>query len=88
MLTNYNNSVLYTGVTSNLIKRVFEHKAKFVDGFTSKYKINKLVYYEILEDIENALNREKQLKGGSRRRKVELINCVNKEWRDLYNDIV
>jgi putative endonuclease len=88
MLTNYTNSVLYTGVTSNLIKRVFEHKAKLVDGFTNKYKINKLIYYEIAVDAEAAITREKQLKGGSRKQKLKLIHNMNKEWRDLYDELL
>jgi putative endonuclease len=78
--------ILYR-VTSNLIRRVYEHKLKLTDGFTNKYKINKLVYYEIFEDIENALIREKKLKGSSRKRKLNLINSMNRDWRDLYQDI-
>ena len=89
ILTNYTNSVLYTGITSNLIKRVFEHKAKLVDGFTNKYKINKLVYYEIADNAGAAITREKQLKGGSRgRQKLKLIQNMNKEWRDLYEELL
>jgi putative endonuclease len=68
ILSNKNNSVLYIGVTNNLIKRIYEHKNKFVDGFTKKYNLNKLVYYEIFDNAENALNREKQLKAGSRQK--------------------
>ncbi len=88
ILTNFTNTGLYTGVTSNLARRVYEHKARLAGGFTNKYRINKLVYYEIFEDIENALLREKKLKGSSRKRKIGLINSINKEWRDLYKDIV
>ena len=81
------NTVLYTGVTNDLKRRVFEHKEKFVDGFTKRYNIIKLVYYEVFEDIENAILREKQIKGGSRQKKVDLINRMNKEWNDLYFDL-
>jgi putative endonuclease len=70
-----------------LIKRVYEHKAKLVDGFTKKYNIIKLVYYEVLEDIENAIFREKQIKAGSREKKIQLINSMNGEWRDLYYEL-
>lgn len=84
IMTNKRNTVLYTGVTNNLIRRVYEHKQKLVDGFTKKYNITKLVYYEMFNNIENAISREKQIKGGSRQKKIELINNMNKEWRDLY----
>jgi len=79
--------VLYAGVTNDLIKRAYEHKAKLVDGFTNKYNIVKLVYYEVFEDIENAILREKQIKAGSRQKKVQLINSTNTEWRDLYDEL-
>jgi len=84
IMTNKNNRVLYTGVTNDLKKRVYQHKEKFVDGFTKKYNVSKLVYYEILEDPENAILREKQMKAGSRQKKIYLINAMNKEWADLY----
>ena len=87
IMTNSRNTVLYVGVTNNLIKRVYEHKAKLVDGFTKKYNIVKLVYYEIFEDIENAILREKQLKTGSRQKKNTLIDSTNREWRDLYDEL-
>jgi putative endonuclease len=86
-MTNKANTVLYTGVTSNLIKRVYEHKEKFVDGFTKKYKITKLVYYEVLADMQSAISREKQIKAGSRQKKEDLINSMNKEWNDLYYEL-
>ena len=86
-MTNKTNTVIYTGVTNNLKRRVYEHKEKLVEGFTKKYNINKLVFYEIFEDVENAILREKQIKGGSRQKKVELINDMNKEWRDLYEEL-
>ena len=86
-MTNKGNNVFYTGVTNNLLKRVFEHKEKLAEGFTKKYNINKLVYYEIFEDIRNAIEREKQIKGGSRQDKVNLIKKTNPEFKDLYDDI-
>ena len=86
IMTNKNNYVLYTGVTSNLFKRVAEHKDKVVAGFTSSYNVSKLVYYEEHETIEEAIAREKQIKGGSRQKKIDLINNLNPEWRDLYDD--
>ena len=79
-MTSEQDTVLYTGVTNNLIKRVYEHKEKLVKGFTKRYNITKLVYYEVFEDIEAAILREKQIKGGSRQKKIELVNSVNKEW--------
>ncbi len=72
-------------MTSDLIKRVYEHKAKLADGFTSRYNVVKLVYYEVFEDIENAILREKQMKAGSRQKKVRLIDSTNREWHDLYD---
>jgi putative endonuclease len=87
ILTNKNNRVLYTGVTNDLKKRVYEHKEKFVNGFTKKYNISKLVYYEIFEDPENAILREKKIKAGSRQKKIDLINIMNKEWTDLYRGL-
>ena len=86
--TNKNNSVIYTGVTNDLKRRMYEHKNKLVEGFTEKYNITKLVYYEIFEDIEDAILREKRIKGGSRAKKNALVNSVNKEWKDLYEEII
>ncbi len=88
ILSNNWNTVLYVGVTSNLIKRVSEHKQKLIKGFTQRYNINKLVYYEIFENIEEAILREKQLKGGPRKQKTELINKMNSAWKDLYASIL
>jgi len=88
ILTNKNNTVLYTGVTSDLIKRIYQHKQKLVEGFTKKYNINKLVYYEMFTDIKIAITREKQIKAGSRIKKLDLINAKNKEWKDLYFEIL
>ena len=86
-MTNKRNTVLYKGVTNDLKRRGYEHKGKFVEGFTKKYNINKLVYYEVFQDAENAILREKQIKGGSRAKKIALINSFNPNWNDLYNDI-
>ena len=86
-MTNKRNTVLYTGITNDLKRRVYEHKEKLVDGFTKRYNITKLVYYEVFEDPENAIWREKQIKAGSRQRKIDLINKVNREWLDLYEEI-
>lgn len=87
IMTNKNNRVLYTGITNDLKKRVYEHREKFVSGFTGKYNVTKLVYYEILEDPENAILREKQIKAGSRQKKIDLIKSFNKEWDDLYDGL-
>ena len=88
ILTNIKNRVLYTGVTSNLVKRVYEHKNKMVDGFTKKYNLHKLVYYEVGEDIMGAIVREKQIKGWLRSKKIALIGEFNPNWNDLYATIV
>lgn len=77
------SKTLYTGVTNNLQRRVYEHKHKLIKGFTSKYNITKLVYYEEYNDINDAISREKQIKGWSRKKKIELIESVNPEWKDL-----
>ncbi len=74
---------LYTGVTNDLNRRVYEHKNKLIKGFTSKYNITKLVYYEEYNDINDAIRREKQIKGWSRKKKIELIESINPEWKDL-----
>src|SRR5512136_1020686 len=86
IMTNKNNTVLYTGVTSDLQKRVWQHREKLVEGFTKRYSVVKLVYYEVCPDMLSAIVREKQVKGGSRQKKVDLINGLNPEWRDLYDD--
>jgi len=88
ILTNKNNTVLYVGVTNNLLRRVWEHKEKISDGFTKQYGIDKLVYYEFLEDMKEAIKREKVIKGGSRRRKMDLINSFNSSWEDLYQTLM
>ena len=88
ILTTRLNTALYTGVTSDLVKRIFEHKSCFVSGFTQKYCIHKLVYYEIYMDPLAAITREKQIKAGSRKKKIALIERTNPEWSDLYEEIV
>ena len=88
IITNYSNTTLYTGVTSNLVKRIWEHRNEVVEGFSKKYKLHKLVYYEITDSIETALNREKYIKGKSRKYKLQLIENINKNWNDLYDTII
>jgi len=88
ILTNQSNTTLYTGVTSNLSRRIFEHKNKTLKGFTKKYNVNKLVYCEIYNDVYNAIFREKQIKAGSRKKKIELVKKNNKEWKDLYDQLI
>lgn len=83
ILSNYSNTVLYTGITSNLIKRVWEHKQKLVKGFTEKYNVNKLVYFDIYDSPLKAIEREKQIKNLVRRKKIDLILSLNINWDDL-----
>ena len=87
ILFSKRNGTLYVGVTNDLIKRVWEHKNKVHKGFTEKYNVNKIGYYEICEDINAAILREKQLKAGKRKTKIELIESINPEWNDLYYKI-
>ena len=88
IITNKNNTVLYVGVTSNLKDRVYKHQTKhFKTSFSAKYNLNKLVYYEYYSTIEEAIAREKQLKAGSRQKKLDLINAFNPEWKDLFEDL-
>ncbi|MEH2392322.1 MAG: GIY-YIG nuclease family protein [Nostoc sp.] len=87
IMTNNYNTVLYTGVTNNLQRRVYEHKEKIIEGFTKKYNITKLVSYEVFEDAYTAISREKQIKAGSRQKKIDLVNNINQEWKDLYNEL-
>ncbi len=87
IMTNKTNTVLYTGITNSLRRRVYQHKQKLVDGFTKRYNVVKLVYYEVFSDCMSAIRREKQIKAGPRRKKEELINNMNPEWRDLYEDL-
>lgn len=88
ILTNQYNTVFYIGVTSDLIKRIYEHKGKFIEGFTKKYDLNKLVYYEVASDVESAINREKQLKRWHRQWKINLIKEFNPTFEDLYSKII
>jgi putative endonuclease len=87
IMTNKNNTVLYTGMTNNLVRRIYEHKEKLIEGFTKIYNRSKLVYYEILNDPYNAITREKQIKTGSRKKKIKLINSMTPNWKDLYDDL-
>jgi putative endonuclease len=83
IMTNLNDTVLYIGMTNNLQRRIFEHKNKIKRGFTSRYNVNKLIYYEIFRHSYNAISREKQIKAGSRRKKIKLIESINPAWTDL-----
>ena len=87
ILTNQRNTVLYTGVTGDLKVRVHQHRERTLPGFTNRYNVCKLVYYEVGYNASGSIAREKQIKAGSRRKKVELINLLNPEWRDLYSDL-
>ena len=88
LLTNWNNKVMYVGVTNDLQRRVYEHKEKMVNGFTQKYNVNKLVYYEQTSDIAAALNREKEIKKWRRNKKNILVESTNPSWRDLSEDFL
>jgi len=83
IMTNAHNTVLYTGVTNDLARRVYEHKHGLGSLFVKKYNVHKLVYYEVGDNIHSAIAREKQIKGGSRHKKIDLINKLNPEWKDL-----
>jgi putative endonuclease len=85
IMTSKNNAVLYTGVTNDLKRRVYEHRHGMCEGFSKRYNTVKLVYYEIFRDPHNAIAREKQIKGGPRKKKIQLINGMNPEWQDLYD---
>jgi putative endonuclease len=88
IITNIINTVLYTGVTNDLVRRVYEHKTGSVEGFSKRYNLCKLVYYETTNSIESAISREKQIKKYVRKKKIELITDFNQKWRDLYLDLV
>ena len=88
IMSNKRNTVLYTGVTNNIIRRVAEHKAKLMKSFVSSYNICKLVYYEQYDSIIEAIDREKQIKAGSRNKKVQLINSMNLKWDDLSSNVI
>jgi len=87
IMTNKHNTVLYTGVTNDLKKRAWQHREKLVEGFTKRYNVTKLVYYEVCDNVRAAIAREKQIKAGSRQKKVDLVNGMNSRWRDLYDDL-
>ena len=87
IMTNTHHTVLYTGVTNNLARRVYEHKNGLGSVFVKKYNVHKLVYYQVGEDVHAVIAREKQIKGGSRKKKIELIDNMNPEWKDLYEEI-
>ena len=82
------NGTLYTGITSNLVRRIYEHRNDLIEGFTNEYKVHKLVYYEVHEDPKSAITREKQIKKWNRQWKINLIEEKNPQWNDLYKDIV
>jgi len=86
ILTNYKNTVFYTGITNNLLRRVYEHKTKLVEGFTKKYNVGKLVYFEEFSDVRDALEREKQVKDYRREKKLLLINKTNPELKEIIID--
>jgi len=88
ILANKSNSVIYTGVTSDLVKRIYQHKQRLLEGFSKRYNLHKLVYYEMYDSINNAIIREKQIKGLLRRRKEALIESMNPGWRDLYETLL
>ena len=88
IMTNQRNTVLYTGVTSNLSRRVFQHKSKMTESFTKRYNVDKLVYFERFSGIGHAIAREKQIKNYSRKKKLELIESMNENWEDLYESII
>ena len=88
ILASKRNGTLYTGVTSDLVKRIWQHKNNLADGFTQKYSVHMLVYYELADEMTATISREKQIKGGSRARKLALIESMNPGWRDLYDDIL
>ena len=88
IVTNKKNGTLYTGVTSNIIKRIYEHKEGAIDGFTKKHACKLLVFYKLHETMESAIAREKQIKSGSRVKKLQLIESINPNWKDLYKDVI
>ena len=88
LITNKSNSVFYIGITNNLVRRIYEHKGKFVEGFSRRYNLEKLIYYEVYNSPEDAIAREKQLKNWRRDKKLDLIIKINTEFNDLYDDIV
>lgn len=88
ILASQRNGTLYTGVTSNIIQRIYQHKNDLADGFTKRHSCKTLVYYALHETMDDAIAREKQIKGGSRQKKLALIETLNPDWRDLYEDLI
>ncbi|MGD0794630.1 MAG: GIY-YIG nuclease family protein [Dehalococcoidales bacterium] len=88
ILTTAKNSALYTGVTNDLIRRVYEHRHDLIEGFTKRYKVHKLVYYDFVEDVMAAIAREKQIKSWKRQKKIDLINTFNPDWHDLFDELI
>ena len=88
ILANHKNGTLYTGVTSDLVRRIWEHKQDLAEGFTKRYQVHTLVYYELCDDMLSAIGREKQIKAGSRQKKIQLIESNNLDWLDLYSNII
>jgi len=88
ILTNGHHTALYVGVTNDLVRRVHEHRTKIASGFTTRYNVDKLVYFEETSDVVGAIAREKQIKGGSREKKIALVNAMNPDWRDLFDDLI
>ncbi len=86
IMTNQYNTVLYTGVTNSLVKRMYQHKNKIYKGFTQRYNVGKLVYFEVFQDVYAAIHREKQIKAGSRQKKIDLVCSMNPHWKDLSED--
>ena len=88
MMSNNHNTLIYIGVTNNLVRRVFEHKNNLIDGFTKRYNCHKLVWYQVTEDIQSAINQEKRMKKWKREFKNNVIREMKQEWDDLYEDII
>lgn len=87
IVTNRRDGVLYTGVTSNLVQRTYQHRVGLITGFTKRYRCRRLVYFEVFENMISAIAREKKIKAGSRKKKLALIQHMNPTWRDLYDEI-
>lgn len=88
MMASKRNGTLYTGVTSNLVKRVYQHRNNAIEGFAKRYGVRMLVWYDTSEEVTSAIEKEKQIKAGNRKKKLQLIETVNPDWRDLYEDII
>ncbi len=88
IMASRRNDTLYIGITNNLIRRVYEHKQKMIEGFTKRYNVTMLVYFEIFSNPQDAIRREKQLKAGSRKKKIQLIEKANPNWKDLYDELI